>query len=104
MLLLIVEVLLTVAAWRRGWKGWALLPWAVCFFTAFIGGAFIGAAGGPVDEAAIMGLGTLLEIVLIIIPLAVMSLWAPERKQIQMPESAQTAGEETQELSEVIKV
>jgi hypothetical protein len=104
MLLLIVEVLLTVAAWRKGWKGWALLPWAVCFFTVFIGGAFIGAAGGPVDEAAIMGLGTLLEIVLLIIPLAVMSLWVPGRKQVRMPESARTVEGEPQEASEVIKV
>ena len=104
MLLLIVEILLTVAAWRKGWKGWALLPWAVCFYTLFIGGVFIGAAGGHVDQATMTGLGILLEITLLIIPLAVMSLWAPRKKQVQMPESAQTVGEETQELSEVVKV
>jgi hypothetical protein len=36
MLWLIIEIALTVAAWRRGWNGWALIPlpvnWVLSFF------------------------------------------------------------------------
>jgi|WetSurMetagenome_2_1015567.scaffolds.fasta_scaffold860680_1 hypothetical protein len=32
-MILLIEIMLTASAWRKGWKGWVLLPWAVMFFT-----------------------------------------------------------------------
>jgi len=43
--LLILELILTVVAWRKGWRGWALLPGAIVLFMAFTAG-FIGGAMG----------------------------------------------------------
>ena len=40
MLLLILEIGLAIAAWRRGWKGWALLPLVLGYGAAFSLGFF----------------------------------------------------------------
>ncbi len=41
---LIIGVPLTIAAWRRGWKWWALLPmpvsYALCFITGYVWASF----------------------------------------------------------------
>lgn len=44
-MLLAAEIGLTVAAWRRGWKGWALLPFGVALGIGFLIGAIMGASG-----------------------------------------------------------
>ena len=41
-MLLILEIGLTIWAWKRGWKGWALLP----ALGAFTGGFIVGLASG----------------------------------------------------------
>lgn len=63
-MLLILEIILTVAAWRRGWKAWALLPFAVYLFLAFMFGAVIGASGGSMDTA--LAVGFLLDLTAIV--------------------------------------
>jgi hypothetical protein len=50
MLMLIIQISLTVSAWRKGWKGWALLPMAIELTLAFIVGAAVGASGGSVED------------------------------------------------------
>ena len=50
MLDLIVGIPLTIAAWKRGWKGWALLPMGLGLLVAFIAGAFIGSIATTEDE------------------------------------------------------
>jgi len=50
-MLTIVEIILTVVAWRRGWKAWALLPLGVCFILALLLGAAVTASGGSVEAA-----------------------------------------------------
>ncbi len=55
-MLLILEIILTVTAWRRGWKAWALAPMAVSLSIGFVIGAVIGASGGSVDTAVAVGL------------------------------------------------
>ena len=35
-MLLITEIILTIVAWKRGWKWWTLLIWAIALITAFI--------------------------------------------------------------------
>ena len=44
-MLLILEIILTIVSWRKGWRGWALLPAGIVGFIAFIIGAMAGAAG-----------------------------------------------------------
>ena len=44
-MILILEVILTVVAWRRGWRGWALLPFAVVSILSLL----IGVCGGFLD-------------------------------------------------------
>ena len=43
-MLMIAEIMLTVAAWKKGWKGYALLPGAIGFAVAFLIGATMGPA------------------------------------------------------------
>jgi hypothetical protein len=50
-MLLILEIWLTVKAWRNGWRGWALLPMGAVMGIAFLIGMAVGAAGGSVKEA-----------------------------------------------------
>lgn len=30
----LIAIALTIVAWIRGWKGWALVPFGICFFVA----------------------------------------------------------------------
>jgi hypothetical protein len=46
----VIEIMLTMAAWKRGWKGWALLPLGIGFIMAFWAGSMLGAAGFSEDE------------------------------------------------------
>lgn len=62
-MLLILEIILTVAAWRRGWKAWALTPIAIGLSLAFVFGAAIGASGGLMD--AVVAVGLLLDLAII---------------------------------------
>jgi hypothetical protein len=50
-MLLILEIILTITAWRRGWKAWALLPAAVTGVMGFLIGLAIGASGGNMNHA-----------------------------------------------------
>ena len=38
-MLLAIEIMLTISAWKRGWKGFALIPGIVALFMGFILGA-----------------------------------------------------------------
>jgi len=62
-MLLVVEIILAVAAWRRGWKAWALAPFAVGLFLAFVFVAVAGASGGSLD--AVMAVGLLLDLAVV---------------------------------------
>jgi len=47
MLELLIGIPLTIAAWNRGWKGWAILPLPLALVAQFICGFFIGATASP---------------------------------------------------------
>jgi hypothetical protein len=49
-MLLIAEIILMVAAWRRGWKGWALLPIGIAMFVAFLLASGVAASGGSMQD------------------------------------------------------
>ena len=39
---ILIWIVLTIIAWRRGWKWLALCPWALSFCIGFCGGWFYG--------------------------------------------------------------
>jgi len=43
---LIAQVILTIVAWIRGWKGYALIPLAIAVTIGFGGGYILAASGG----------------------------------------------------------
>jgi MFS family permease len=49
-MLLILEIILTIFAWRRGWKWYALLPLGIAFAIGFLVGLSTGASGGLVGD------------------------------------------------------
>ena len=59
--MLLVEIGLTIWAWRRGWKGWSLVPWVAVLLIAFLVGAAVGVSGGEVEN--VEGLGSFIELV-----------------------------------------
>ena len=54
--MLLLEIGLTGWAWRRGWKGWALLPLIVGVLAGMLLGASVGAAGGSAEDVNGMAL------------------------------------------------
>ena len=47
MLDLLIGVPLTIAAWNRGWRWWALLPLPAYLLSCFLAGLVLGASAGP---------------------------------------------------------
>ena len=66
-MLLILEIALAIAAWKRGWKGWALLPFgiglAVVILTALAGAS----ADGVVGMGFILDLASIATLIVMII-------------------------------------
>ena len=59
-MLLIIEVVLVIAAWRRGWKGWAFLPLGAAFGLGFLLSLVTGSTGASID--AISGFALVFDI------------------------------------------
>lgn len=78
-MLLILEIMLTVSAWRRGWRWKALIPVAIMMGMAFFGGIAIGASGASITNN---GAFVLLDILLVITQ-AVLSSKAPRQERGQ---------------------
>jgi hypothetical protein len=55
-MLLALELLLTVAAWRRGWGARALIPLASCLAVSFLLGMAVAMTGGSPDRLLPLGL------------------------------------------------
>lgn len=70
-MLLFLEIYLTIAAWRKGWKGWAILPIAIGMAVAFVIGMEVGASGGSNDSAFAVGLivdfGIILALIMMVL-------------------------------------
>jgi hypothetical protein len=80
-MLLIIEVMLTVAVWRKGWKGWGLLPIGIVMLTGFAAGL----AGMDTGDFLVPGL--FLE-GLAIAALCIMLKRAPKNAKAQNEEPA----------------
>jgi hypothetical protein len=63
-MLLILEIGLAIWAWKRGWKGWALLPIGIGLAGGFLIGFIMGASGASMGS--ILGVGLVCDILLII--------------------------------------
>jgi len=70
-MILLLEIYLTYKAWVRGWKGRALVPWAIMLPVAFAIGWTAGTGG--MDENALFGVTLMLDVALVVI-LAVMAV------------------------------
>lgn len=70
-MILLLEIYLTYKAWVRGWKGRALVPWAIMLPVAFVLGWMAGT--GEMDEDALLGVTLMLDLSLVVI-LAVMAV------------------------------
>lgn len=81
-MLLFLEIILTVSAWKKGWRGWSLLPLVIGFFLAIGAGAVLGGAGLNWDEAIFLLLP--LDIA-VIICLAIMVAKRRNREQKAIP-------------------
>ncbi len=55
-MLLFIEIALTMAAWKRGWKGWALLPIVIAMGIGFMSGLFM------VSEESAFAFGLMLDL------------------------------------------
>jgi len=55
-MLLILEIYLTVQAWKKGWKGWALVAWPICLALAMALGLGSAGSGGSEGSAILAGL------------------------------------------------
>ena len=77
-MILIAEILLTIFAWRRGWKGYALLPLAIALLIGVIIGLSMGSTGSSIESIKAVAL---VFDILAIITLIIMNVKAPISKQ-----------------------
>jgi hypothetical protein len=88
-MLLIAEVCLTVAAWRKGWRFWALLPGGIAMLMGFLMGMAIGANGGSAQQ--LMPVALLLDFACIA-GLIGMVVRAPQKAETVAPSSKSGPG------------
>ncbi len=86
-MLLIAEIILTVMAWRRGWKGWALAPMAGVLFVAFLLGSSVAASGGSMED--ILGASLLLDLTGIGTLIAMVTHPRTEKPHLEARDAAQ---------------
>lgn len=91
-MLLIIEIALTVWAWMRGWKGFALLPLAIALPVGFVVGFVIGASGGNAQGGAALGIGVFLDLAAIValVFMIAMPRKSKARMQSQVPPTVAT--------------
>jgi hypothetical protein len=78
-MLIIIQIVLTIFAWKKGWKWYSLIPVAVAFGVGFFIGIGVGSAGGSVSDLS----GVVVLDILAIVALAIMCFVAPKSKQIE---------------------
>jgi hypothetical protein len=61
-MLLVLEIILTITAWKRGWKAWTLLAWPIALGTAFVVSLIRDAASGFVADIVLIGLLVIMTI------------------------------------------
>jgi len=87
-MLLIAEIILTVFAWRKGWRWWALAPMAITLLIGFFMGVGIGASGGDIDS--VRGISIVFDI-LATIALIVMVTKGPKTNEVEETKDIENA-------------
>jgi uncharacterized membrane protein YfcA len=68
-MLLIAEFILTIFAWRNGWRWYSLIPIGVAVVIGIIIGISVGASGGSVDDvngvALIFDIGAVIALIVL---------------------------------------
>ena len=64
--MIIIEAILTIFAWRNGWKWLSLLPIGICVLLGFLMGIFIGVSGGEVTQN-VLSFAVIFDIIAIIV-------------------------------------
>ena len=88
-MLLILEIGLTVAAWRKGWRAWALVPLGGVLGMGFLIGVAVGASGGTIEHVFPLVLLLDLACVGVLIRLAVRG--PRQAESLGTPETSETA-------------
>jgi len=65
--MLIIETILTIFAWRNGWKWYSLLPIGITFCLGFIIGFAITLSGGTTENLEWLGVVDIFAIIALII-------------------------------------
>ena len=94
-MLLIIEILLTIKAYKNGWRAWAIMPPAI----GLIAGMAIGASqyGANLGPFAYLPLDLLLIVVL-----GIMTAVAPKKAEDKTPESLPAPAVEQSASSPVV--
>ena len=87
MLLLLLQIILTITAWQKGWRWTALLPLGIALGIGFIIGLSVGESGGSISD--VQGLTIFLDICAVV-ALGVMCYRGPK-----VPEVKETFVEDT---------
>jgi uncharacterized membrane protein YfcA len=61
--MLIIEIILTVLVWRKGWKWLSLIPLGV----AFLIGLIIGASGASINSAIIFDVLAIIALIIMLV-------------------------------------
>lgn len=85
--MLILEIILTIFAWRKGWRWLALLPMGIALLIGFIIGISIGANGGNVSS---IGGGAIVIDIMAVIALIVMLVKGPKGSEQAKEEKENT--------------
>jgi len=79
-MLLIVEIILTIFAWRKGWKWMSLIPIGLAILIGGLIGVIIGASGGNTELIRVFGF--IIDIIIVIV-LIIMTMNEPKSIKTQ---------------------
>ena len=69
-MLLILEIILTIVAWNRGWKWFALIPVGITFCIGFMAGLIVGSTGGSVADISWVTVLDIMAVIALIVMIA----------------------------------
>jgi len=87
-MLLVAEIILTIFAWKKGWRWWALVPVALALLIGLFMGMGVGASGGDVDS--VRGISIVLDVIAVI-ALIVMVTKGPKTNEVEETKDIENA-------------